>query len=177
MGKATQTLRLPRPPHHRQQALRGIQRRRNLGEQRQQGTGGKGRKQRAGHGEAGGQHGRTPEGSTAGKHRRDSLTTLRTSAEALLRLTLQRWSIEHSWHWVRDVLLWEDAHPYKLRNGVQELPILMTMAMNLWRRSEFLSIRAGLLAVSRGIERHAGWFGIPAVARGLVDLQQTMGPG
>lgn len=52
----------------------------------------------------------------------------------------------------------------------------MTMAMNLWRRSGFLSIRAGLLAVSRGIERHSGWFGIPAVARGLVDLQQTMGP-
>jgi hypothetical protein len=111
MGKATQTLRLPRPPHHRQQALRGIQRRRDLGEQRQQGTGGKGRKQRAGHGGAKGQHGRTPEGSTAGKRRRHSLTTLRTSAEALLRLTLQRWSIEHSWHWVRGVLLWEDAHP------------------------------------------------------------------
>jgi hypothetical protein len=53
----------------------------------------------------------------------------------------------------------------------------MTMAMNLWRRSGFRSIRAGLLAVSRDIERLLGWFGIPAVARGLVGLQQTMGPG
>jgi hypothetical protein len=94
-----------------------------------------------------------------------------------MRLTLQRWSIEHSWHWVRVVLLWEDAHPYKHRNGVQGLPILRTMAMNLWRRSGFHSIRAGLLAVSHDIERLLGWFGIPAVARGLVDLHQTMGPG
>jgi predicted transposase YbfD/YdcC len=92
------------------------------------------------------------------------LTTLRTSPEALLRLVRQRWSIENSWHWVRDVLLREDAHLYKHRNGVQVLSILRTVAMNLWRRNGFRSIRAGQLAVAHHIERLLGWIGIPAVA-------------
>jgi hypothetical protein len=106
-------------------------------------------------------------GSRDGKpfdHRHYFLTTLRTSPDALLRLVRQRWSIENSRHWVRDVLLGEDDHLYKQRNGVQVLSILRTTAMNLWRRNGFRSIRAGLLAVAHDIERLLGWFGIPVVA-------------
>ena len=71
-------------------------------------------------------------GSRDGKpfdHRHYFLSNLRTSQAALLRLVRQRWSIENSWHWVRDVLLGEDAHLYKQRNGVQVLSILRTTAM------------------------------------------------
>ena len=49
------------------------------------------------------------------------VTSLRTGAKALLRHVRQRWSIENSWHWVRDVPLREDAHRYREDNGVQIL--------------------------------------------------------
>jgi hypothetical protein len=48
-------------------------------------------------------------------------TSLRTGAKALLRHVRDRWSIENSWHWVRDVPLREDAHRYREVNGVQIL--------------------------------------------------------
>ena len=38
------------------------------------------------------------------------LTSLRTKAEALLRLIRHCWSIENEWHWQRDTQLHEDAH-------------------------------------------------------------------
>ncbi len=50
-----------------------------------------------------------------------SITTLRTSPKALLRLVRQRWAIESQWHWPWDTQLGEDAHRYSQRNGVQVL--------------------------------------------------------
>jgi predicted transposase YbfD/YdcC len=76
-----------------------------------------------------------------------------SSPEALLRQVRQRWSMDNSWHWLRDVLLGEDAHLYKHRNGVQELSILRTTEINLWRPNGFRSIRAGLLAAAHDIGR------------------------
>ncbi len=58
------------------------------------------------------------------------VTSLRTSAKALLRLVRNRRSIENSWHWVRDVTLREDAHRYRETNGVQIVAMLRTMAIN-----------------------------------------------
>jgi hypothetical protein len=49
---------------------------------------------------------------------------LRTGAQALLRHVRNRWSIENSWHWVRDVALREDA-----------TPIGRTTASRSWPRS------------------------------------------
>ena len=60
-------------------------------------------------------------------------TSLRTSTKALLRLVLDRWSIENSWHWVSDVALREDAHRYREANGVQIVAMLRTMAINSLR--------------------------------------------
>lgn len=54
-------------------------------------------------------------GSRDGKpfdHHHYFLTTMRTSPEALLRLVRQRWSIENSWYWVRDVLLGDEDYLY-----------------------------------------------------------------
>ena len=61
------------------------------------------------------------------------VTSLRTSAKALLRQVRNRWSIENSWHWVRDVALREDAHRYREANGVQIVAMLRTMAINRLR--------------------------------------------
>ncbi|WP_411872240.1 ISAs1 family transposase [Vulcanococcus limneticus] len=59
------------------------------------------------------------------------VTSLRTTAKALLQHVRDRWSIENSWHWVRDTQLREDAHRYRERNGVQVLAGLRTVALNL----------------------------------------------
>ena len=59
------------------------------------------------------------------------VSSLRTVAKALLRAIRQRWSIENSWHWVRDVPLREDAHRYREDNGVQTLATLSSLAINV----------------------------------------------
>jgi hypothetical protein len=41
-----------------------------------------------------------------------SLTSLRSTPEALLQLVRDRWSIE-GWRWIRDTQLHEDAHRYR----------------------------------------------------------------
>jgi predicted transposase YbfD/YdcC len=80
------------------------------------------------------------------------ITSLRTSAKALLRLVRQRWSIENQWHWARDTQLREDAHRYADRVGMPLLSFLRTIAMNLLRISGFRSIRAGLQRVAHDIQ-------------------------
>lgn len=49
------------------------------------------------------------------------VTILHTTAIALLQNLRDRWSIENSWHRVRDTQLRESAHRYRERNGVQVL--------------------------------------------------------
>jgi predicted transposase YbfD/YdcC len=78
------------------------------------------------------------------------LTSLRTSPEALLRLTRNRWSIE-GWHWLRDTQLNEDAHCYR-GNGAGVMGSLRTAALNLLRLSGFESIRSGMQSVMHDIE-------------------------
>lgn len=79
------------------------------------------------------------------------VTSLRTTAKALLQHVRDRWSIENSWHWVRDTQLREDAHRYQERNGVQVLAGLRTVALNLLRLNGFHSIADGLGAVSHNV--------------------------
>ena len=57
------------------------------------------------------------------------VTSLRTTAKALLQHVRDRWSIENSWHWPRDTQLREDAHRYRETNGVQILATLRSLAM------------------------------------------------
>ncbi|MCT0249539.1 ISAs1 family transposase [Synechococcus sp. CS-205] len=45
------------------------------------------------------------------------VTSLRTTATALLQHVRGRWSIENSWHWVTGTQLREDAHRYRERNA------------------------------------------------------------
>ena len=88
------------------------------------------------------------------------VTSLRTSAKALLRLVRNRWSIENSWHWVRDVTLREDAHRYREANGVQILAMLRTMAINSLRLNGIWSVTEGIAALAhdiKGLLMLLGW--------------------
>ena len=88
------------------------------------------------------------------------VTSLRTGADALLRHVRQRWSIENSWHWVRDTQLGEDAHRYREGNGVQILAMLRSMAMNALRLDGIWSITEGIAALAhdiKGLLQLLGW--------------------
>ena len=79
------------------------------------------------------------------------VTSLRTTAKALLQLVRDRWSIENSWHWPRDTQLREDAHRYRESNGVQIMATLRSLAMNALRLDGFWSITEGLAALGHDI--------------------------
>ena len=88
------------------------------------------------------------------------VSSLRTGAKALLRAIRQRWSIENSWHWVRDVPLREDAHRYRENNGVQILATLRSLAINALRLDGIWSITEGIAALAhdiKGLLRLLGW--------------------
>jgi predicted transposase YbfD/YdcC len=88
------------------------------------------------------------------------VTSLRTSAKALLLQVRNRWSIENSWHWVRDVALREDAHRYREANGVQIVAMLRTMAINSLRLNGIWSVTEGIAALAhdiKGLLMLLGW--------------------
>lgn len=88
------------------------------------------------------------------------VSSLRTGAKGLLRSIRQRWSIENSWHWVRDVPLREDAHRYREDNGVQILATLRSLAINALRLDGIWSITEGIAALAhdiKGLLRLLGW--------------------
>jgi hypothetical protein len=78
----------------------------------------------------------------------------------LLRAIRQRWSIENSWHWVRDVPLREDAHRFREDNSVQILATLRSLAINALRLEGIWSITEGIAALAhdiKGLLRLLGW--------------------
>ena len=88
------------------------------------------------------------------------VSSLRTSAKALLQHVRDRWSIENSWHWPRDTQLKEDAHLYREVNGVQIMATLRSLAMNALRLDGFRSITEGLATLAhdiRGLLALLGW--------------------
>jgi len=88
------------------------------------------------------------------------VSSLRTSAKALLQHVRDRRSIANSWHWPRDTQLKEDAHRYREVNGVQIMATLRSLAMNALRLDGFWSITEGLAALAheiRGLLALLGW--------------------
>ncbi len=74
------------------------------------------------------------------------VTSLRTSAKALLRQVRNRWSMENSWHWVRDVTVREDEQRHRETNGVQIVAMLRTMEINSLRLNGIWSVKEGIAA-------------------------------
>ena len=77
--------------------------------------------------------------------------SLRTGAQSLLRHVRQRWSIENSLHWVRDVPLQEDAHRFRETNGVQILATLRSLAIDALRLAGIWSITEDIAALAHDI--------------------------
>ena len=101
----------------------------------------------------------TRDGTPTDETRYD-VSSLRTSAKGLLQHVRNRWSIENRWHWVRDVLLREDARPYRENNGVQILARLRSLAIHALRLEGIWSITEGIAALAhdiRGLLRLLGW--------------------
>jgi predicted transposase YbfD/YdcC len=61
------------------------------------------------------------------------VTSLSSSAKALLLHVRDRLSIENSWHWPRDTQLKEDDHCYRKPNDMQIMATLRCLAMNTLR--------------------------------------------
>jgi len=83
-----------------------------------------------------------------------------SDTKGLLRAIRQRWSIETSWNWVRDVPLREDAHSSRENNGVQILATLRSLAINALRLDGIWSITEGIAALAhdiKGLLRLLGW--------------------
>ncbi len=91
---------------------------------------------------------------------RYDVSSMRTGAKALLRHVRDRWSIEHSWHWVRDVPLQEDAHRYREDSGVKILATLRSMVINALRLDGIWSMTEAIAALAhdiKGLLRLLGW--------------------
>lgn len=87
------------------------------------------------------------------------VTSLRTGAKTQIIAILQRWSIENSWHWVRDVPLREDAHRYRETNGVQILATLRSLAINALRLDGIWSITERIASLAHDIKGLLGLLG------------------
>jgi predicted transposase YbfD/YdcC len=79
-------------------------------------------------------------GKRRGKHAAQThyiISNLQTTPGQYLHLIHQRWDIENRGHWVRDVMLAEDAHRYKGCRSAQVCVWLRTIALNLLRINGF----------------------------------------
>jgi len=91
-----------------------------------------------------------------------------TPACGLAHQVQQRWAIENSWHWVRDVSLRDEAHRYREGNGVQILATLRSLAINALRLDGIWSITEGIAALAhaiKGLLRLLGWRQVAATGR------------
>lgn len=80
--------------------------------------------------------------------------------KTLLKAVRQRWSIENSWHWVRDVPFREGAHRYQENNGVEILATLRSLAINALRLDGIWSMTEGFAALAhdiKGLLKLLGW--------------------
>ena len=104
------------------------------------------------------------------------VTSLRTTATALLQHVRDRWSIENSWHWPRDTQLREDAHRYCETNGVRIMATLRSLAMNALRLDGFWSITEGLAALAHDIPGLLALLGWREPAQTLSSARLLMSP-
>jgi hypothetical protein len=91
---------------------------------------------------------------------RFDVTSLRTVAKAWLQHIRDRWSMENSWHWLRDVPRREDAQRIRENYGVQILATLRSLAIIALRLEGIWSISEGIASPARdikGLLRLMGW--------------------
>lgn len=79
------------------------------------------------------------------------ISSLTTSAAAFARLIRGHWHIENRLHWVKDVVLKEDAAPFKNSNAAVNWSICRNIVINLLRRHGFGSMTQALREIAHDI--------------------------
>jgi predicted transposase YbfD/YdcC len=80
---------------------------------------------------------------TYGKHSLETryfISSLNTTAAALLNMIRTHWAIENSLHWVLDIAFREDESRLRKDNGAQNFAVLRHMALNLLKQEATLKV-------------------------------------
>ncbi len=81
------------------------------------------------------------------------ISSLAADAATFSRLVRDHWHIENRLHWVKDVVLNEDRAPLCAGHAPENMAILRTIALNLFRLHGFASITKGIRAVAHDVRR------------------------
>jgi hypothetical protein len=81
------------------------------------------------------------------------ISSLAADAVTFSRLIREHWHIENRLHWVKDVVLHEDTTPLCAGYAPENMAVLRTIALNLFRLSGFASITKGIRAVAHDLRR------------------------
>jgi len=81
------------------------------------------------------------------------ISSLRETAEEFARGIRGHWRIENSLHWVKDVVLREDASTIVKGNAPVNLSILRVISINLFRCNGYSSITKGQRFLSHDIDK------------------------
>lgn len=81
------------------------------------------------------------------------ISSVAGNATDFSRLIRDHWQIENRLHWVKDVVLKEDSTPLCAGHAPENMAILRTIALNLFRLHGFASITKALRAFAHDIPR------------------------
>ena len=95
-------------------------------------------------------------GTRAGKpyhQRRWFISSLLTSAAGFAQVIRNHWRIENPLHWVKDVVLHEDASPLQHPNAAVNTSLCRNVVINLLRCNGFPAITQGLITLAHDLPR------------------------
>ncbi|MBW4542570.1 MAG: ISAs1 family transposase [Myxacorys chilensis ATA2-1-KO14] len=81
------------------------------------------------------------------------ISSVAADAKVFSRLIRDHWHIENRLHWVKDVVFKEDLTPICSGHAPENMAILRTIALNLFRLHEFTSITKAIRAVAHDVRR------------------------
>lgn len=86
------------------------------------------------------------------------ISSVATDASEFGQRIRQHWQIENRLHWVKDVVLQEDATPLCAGHAPENFAIIRTIAINLFRQHGFASITQGLRQLAHDVRRLFSFF-------------------
>lgn len=86
------------------------------------------------------------------------ISSVTADAAYFSRVIRDHWQIENRLHWVKDVVLQEDSALLCAGHAPENMAILRTFALNLFRLHGFASITQGLRALAHDVHRLFSFF-------------------